>query len=175
MNGPLLDRIRPLATEILGCDAFVTRSLLFDKPAGANWSIRWHQDVTIAVRERRDAPGFGPWSVKAGIPHVRATAEVLERMIALRVHLDDCDENNGALLVVPGGHAHGCIDATRIAAFRSSSGTSALTCRRGDVIAMRPLLPHASKPATSPGHRRVIHLEFASDNLPFGLEWHDRA
>lgn len=175
MDGSLLDRLRPIATGLLGAPAFLTRSLLFDKPPGANWSIRWHQDVTIAVRERRDAPGFGPWSVKAGIPHVRAAASVLERMVALRVHLDDSDEHNGALLVVPGAHLEGRIEPTRLAELRSSNGSQALACRRGDVIAMRPLLPHASRPATTPSHRRVIHLEFACDDLPCGLEWYDRA
>jgi hypothetical protein len=36
---------------------------------------------------------------------------------------------------------------------------------------MRPLLLHASSPAADPRHRRVIHLEFAAEPLPGGLEW----
>ena len=38
---------------------------------------------------------------------------------------------------------------------------------------MRPLLVHASSSCSKPEPRRVIHLEFASDELPDGLEWHD--
>jgi len=45
--------------------------------------------VTIAVRERREAEGFGPWSEKEGVPHVQPPAEILEKMVAIRVHLDD--------------------------------------------------------------------------------------
>ncbi len=168
-------RLREIASALLGAPAFVTRSLLFDKPAGANWSIRWHQDVTIAVRERRDVPGFGPWSVKAGIPHVRATGDVLSGMVALRVHLDDCGEDNGALLVASGAHRQGRLDAEAVTATRSRCAISTLTCQRGAVIAMRPLLPHASRPASSPAHRRVVHLEFACDELPGDLDWFDRA
>ncbi len=37
---------------------------------------------------------------------------------------------------------------------------------------MRPLLLHASSPATAPAHRRVVHLEFAPAPLSGGLEWH---
>ena len=36
---------------------------------------------------------------------------------------------------------------------------------------MRPLLLHASSPSKVPGHRRVIHLDFASSPLPGGLYW----
>lgn len=174
-QGELLERLRAIATDLLGRRAFVTRSLLFDKPAGANWGIRWHQDTTIAVRSRRDVDGFGPWSVKAGLPHVRAPAAVLAGMVALRVHLDECGGDNGALIVIPGGHREGRVDTARLASIRESSEARVLTCRAGDVIAMRPLLPHASRPATSPRHRRVVHLEFACDALPGGLEWNDCA
>jgi hypothetical protein len=37
---------------------------------------------------------------------------------------------------------------------------------------MRPLLLHASASARVPGHRRVIHLEYAAESLPDGLEWY---
>ncbi len=40
---------------------------------------------------------------------------------------------------------------------------------------MRPLLLHASASGTNPGHRRVIHLEYAAVSLPGGLEWYDDA
>jgi hypothetical protein len=37
---------------------------------------------------------------------------------------------------------------------------------------MRPLLLHASSPATQPGHRRVVYLQFAADQPPGGRAWH---
>ena len=112
-----------LAREILGDDARPIRGILFDKRPEANWPVAWHQDTTIAVRERRDAPGYGPWSVKAGVPHVQPPASVLERMVTVRLHLDDCPAENGALRVIPRSHERGKLDRTtirRLAAQRPS-------------------------------------------------------
>lgn len=111
-DGPVLDvcraeAVQRLVREVLGEDAFAVRGLFFDKVPGANWSLTWHQDVTIAVAERHDTSGFGPWSVKAGVTHVHAPAEVLARMVAVRIHLDDCPAENGALQVIPGSHRMG--------------------------------------------------------------------
>jgi hypothetical protein len=62
------------------------RAILFDKQPGANWALGWHQDRTIAVRNKREAPGFGPWSKKSGIDHAEPPFEYIERMITLRAH-----------------------------------------------------------------------------------------
>jgi ectoine hydroxylase-related dioxygenase (phytanoyl-CoA dioxygenase family) len=165
--------IRAIVQPILGHDARVVRSLLFDKTPGANWKVPWHQDTTIAVKERRDAEGFGPWSVKADVVHVQPPTAILQRMLTLRVHLDDCGADNGPLRVVPGSHRVGILDVLRARIFREQHGEIACTVFAGDAVLMRPLLLHASSPALAPSHRRVIHLEFASEALPEGLEWCD--
>lgn len=54
-----------IASKAIGTKAKPVRAILFDKSAATNWSLGWHQDRTICVRERIDAPGFGPWSIKA--------------------------------------------------------------------------------------------------------------
>lgn len=87
--------VSSLAQAILGSTAFVTRAILSNKTPGANWDVAWHQDVTIAVRAKADVKGFGPWSVKYGVPHVQPPASVLERMVTVRIHLDDCNADNG--------------------------------------------------------------------------------
>lgn len=166
--------VRSLAEAVLGPGAFVARALFFDKTPGANWKVAWHQDGTIAVRERREVAGFGPWSVKADIPHVRAPADLLGRMLALRVHLDPCGPGNGPLRVLPGTHRSGWLEPKAIAESRGRVPEVACLAERGGVVAMRPLLLHASSPADRPGHRRVVHLEFAADDLPGGLQWHAR-
>ena len=74
------------------------RGLYFDKLPEANWKVPWHQDLSIAVRARLDVEGFGPWTEKAGVLHAQAPAAVLERMLAVRVHLDDCGRENGKSL-----------------------------------------------------------------------------
>jgi hypothetical protein len=63
--------VRALVEPVLGASAFPVRGILFDKTPDANWKVAWHQDLAIAVRERRDTPGFGPWSEKAGVTHVQ--------------------------------------------------------------------------------------------------------
>ncbi len=163
-----------IVKTILGPGAFVVRGLFFDKTLNTNWNLPWHQDLTIAVRARRDIPGFGPWTVKAGIPHVHAPAEFLERMVTLRLHLDDCGLESGPMRVLPGSHAHGKLDVGAAATWSARAGELASVCivRAGGAVVMRPLLLHASALGTREGHRRVIHLEFTAEALPGGLEWY---
>jgi ectoine hydroxylase-related dioxygenase (phytanoyl-CoA dioxygenase family) len=167
--------VRDAAEAVLGPDCFVVRSLLFDKTDAANWKVAWHQDLTIAVAERIELPGFGPWSIKAGIVHVQPPVTVLARMLAVRVHLDDCNEENGPLRVIPGSHRSGRLAADAIAAAKEA--TPAVTCAvaRGGILLFRPLLLHASSEATQPRHRRVVHFEFAAEPLPGCLKWHSQA
>ena len=163
--------LRGLVEPILGPNAFPVRGLLFDKTPEANWPVPWHQDTTIAVRRRVEAEGFGPWSVKAGVPHVRPPDSILEAMLTLRVHLDDCGPSNGPLRVVPGSHAGGLLGAEEIRDWLGRVPAVACPIERGGVLAMRPLILHASSPATAPAHRRVVHIEYAANPLPDGLEW----
>ena len=160
-----------LVESVLGPGAFAVRGLLFDKTMTANWSVPWHQDLTIAVRSRIDAPGFGPWNVKAGIPHVRPPIEVLEGMLTLRIHLDDCEAGQGPLRVLPGSHLGGKLNAGATQDWLEREPAVSCLVPRGGVVMMRPLLLHASSAATEPRRRRVIHLEYASKLLPEGVDW----
>jgi ectoine hydroxylase-related dioxygenase (phytanoyl-CoA dioxygenase family) len=163
--------IAALVKDRLAGNGVLVRSIFFDKTPGANWLVPWHQDLSIAVRERREAPGFGPWSVKDGVPHVQPPLPILEDMLTLRLHLDDCDEANGALRVIPGSHRRGRLSATEIAELRTRNAETVCSARSGDALVMRPLLLHASAEAREVHHRRVVHLEYASSSLPHGLEW----
>ncbi|MGC4047443.1 MAG: phytanoyl-CoA dioxygenase family protein [Armatimonas sp.] len=150
----------------------VVRAILFDKVPGANWPVPWHQDLSVIVRERVELPGWGPWSIKAGSNHVQPPALYLEKMLALRLHLYDCPIENGALKVLPGTHLKGRISAPEIPKLRAQIPEQLCPARKGDVLLMRPLLLHASSPATTPSHRRVLHLELApEDLLPAPLTW----
>jgi ectoine hydroxylase-related dioxygenase (phytanoyl-CoA dioxygenase family) len=166
--------IRRLITAILGDEAFPVRGLLFDKVPEANWKVPWHQDQTIAVQDRHDVEGYGPWTIKAGIHHVQPPLVILERMVAIRLHLDDCGHANGPLRVIPGSHLLGRIRDAEVPEIVSRSQIVTCEVPRGGALVMRPLLLHASSPAVSPGHRRVIHLEYASGELADGLQWHTR-
>jgi ectoine hydroxylase-related dioxygenase (phytanoyl-CoA dioxygenase family) len=166
--------VRSLAEPVLGSNCFAVRGILFNKMAGANWKVAWHQDCVIAVAERKEIPGWGPWSIKAGIHHVRPSSDLMSRMLAIRLHLDECGGDNGPLRVVPASHKCGFLSDTQIQDWPKKN---AVTCvaSRGDAILMRPLLLHGSSAAKAPSGRRVVHLEFAAEELPAGAKWRDRA
>ena len=163
--------VRELVTSVLGPDAFVVRSILFDKTPGANWDVMWHQDVTITVKARASVEGFGPWSTKAGQPNVQPPVGVLERMVTVRLHLDHCDEANGPLLVVPGSHRQGLIDVRTLDTGECEARAVRCCAAAGAALVMRPLLLHASRKSQVASHRRVLHLDFAAEPLPEPLRW----
>jgi ectoine hydroxylase-related dioxygenase (phytanoyl-CoA dioxygenase family) len=160
-----------LVDSVLGPGSFAVRGLLFDKTMAANWSVPWHQDLTIAVRTRVDSPGFGPWNVKVGIPHVRPPVEVLQAMLTVRLHLDDCQAGQGPLRVLPGSHSGGKLGAEATRDWLERQSAVSCLVGKGGVVLMRPLLLHASSAATDPSRRRVIHLEYATRPLPGGVAW----
>ncbi|MBD1921857.1 phytanoyl-CoA dioxygenase family protein [Microcoleus sp. FACHB-831] len=162
--------IRALVEPILGSEAFPVRGIFFDKNPEANWSVSWHQDLTIAVRQRVDTPGFGSWSIKDDVHHVQPPISILEGMLSLRIHLDDADLDNAPLLVLPGSHRQGRLQPETIHSKKACAVACPVPC--GGVLVMKPLLVHASRRARTPAHRRVIHIEFAAENLPNGLQWY---
>jgi ectoine hydroxylase-related dioxygenase (phytanoyl-CoA dioxygenase family) len=164
--------IKDLVEGALGTEAFLVGGLFFDKHPEANWKVPWHQDATITVREKADATGFGPWSMKAGIHHVQAPPHVLYALLSLRLHLDGCEENQGALRVIPGSHNFGRLPTDSIPQF--TRGSFEVCCvPKGGLLAMKPLLLHSSPSSANGGHRRVIHLDFAARPLPAPLQWYE--
>jgi ectoine hydroxylase-related dioxygenase (phytanoyl-CoA dioxygenase family) len=164
--------VRAMVDAILGGQAFPVRGILFDKTPEANWKVPWHQDVTIAVASREEIDGFGPWSVKAGgVLHVQPPAHILENMLSVRIHLDPCGEENGALKILPGSHRLGRLPEAEAIRLGAENPPIVCAANAGDAVLMRPLLLHSSSASDSPSHRRVIHLDFAAAQLPLPLRW----
>jgi hypothetical protein len=163
--------LREWVEPILGPEAFPVRGIFFDKIPEANWVVPWHQDLSIAVQARKELPGWGPWSVKAGIPHVQPPISLMEGMVTTRIHLDDCGPENGPLMVLPGTHRLGRLNTAETADLVAARTPTVCTASMGDILLMRPLLLHASGRATTPGHRRILHIEWATDPLPDGIDW----
>lgn len=154
-----------------GAAARPVRAILFDKSPQTNWGLGWHQDRTIAVRARREVPGFGPWTVKRGMPHVAPPIALLERMLTVRIHLDDVPADNAPLLVAPGSHRRGRIAEDDIAAVVQECGVRECLAEAGDVWLYATPILHASDASRRPGHRRVLQVDYAAQGLPGGLEW----
>ncbi len=160
-----------LISEVLGYAARPVRAILFDKSPASNWYVTWHQDLSIPVRQQLDVPGFGPWSIKEGVIHVQPPANVLERMLSARIHLDDCDLENGPIKFIPGSHKFGILGPSDITSWKTEHEAISCAANRGDVILMRPLILHSSSKSDNPRNRRVLHLEYTSAKLPTGLDW----
>lgn len=163
------ETLRDLLDPLLGSGHGLVRTLYFDKHPERPWTLAWHKDLTIAVREHRSSSAhFSKPTIKAGVPHVEAPEEVLRRMLTVRLHLDDVTEENGPLQVIPGSHRskndHG--DAMTSVAIHAAAG---------DVLLMRPLLTHRSGSSAqgTPRHRRILHFELSPQpELQDGYEWH---
>lgn len=85
-------------TEIVGSDLFCPNDLYFFKPPGTGRPIAWHQDswyfrniYVSSVGDAIDQSTIGTW-----------------------LALDDADEANGCLWVIPGSHRLGVIDHSQV-------------------------------------------------------------
>ena len=160
-----------IAATFLGKAYRAVRALHFDKTETSNWSLPWHQDRTIAVAERREVDGFGPWTVKAGIAHVEPPASLQAGMLTLRVHLDPVSEDNAPLLIAPGSHRLGRLPQEEIPDIVERCGIVTCCANAGDVWAYATPILHASAAARRPDHRRVLQIDYAAADLPSGLRW----
>lgn len=163
-----------LIREALGGAGFAYKATLFDKRSEANWLVAWHQDLSIPVRQQVDLDGWTAWSRKEDVVYVQPPTDVLSRLVAVRIHLDDCGADNGPLRLLSSSHRLGRVNHGDIVMHLTDYREETITGLRGSGLIMRPLLIHASSKAIAPARRRVLHLEFADFDLPAGLDWHRR-
>jgi ectoine hydroxylase-related dioxygenase (phytanoyl-CoA dioxygenase family) len=157
--------------SLLPRDAVAVQCTLFDKSPAKNWLVTLHQDLSIPVSRRVDSPECSGWSEKEGQVYVQPPVSVVEQLVAVRVHIDDCPVESGALRIVPKSHVEGRLNKEQAEALRSQNGETIVPVGRGGALVMRPLLLHASSKATSQNLRRVLHFVFGPPKLPLGLEW----
>lgn len=147
------------------------RAILFDKSGETNWALRWHQDRTIAVKEKRDVPGFGPWSTKAGVQHVEPPIDIIEKMVTVRIHLDDVPSDNAPLLIVAGSHRLGKLRDNELDIVTAQNPVVECIASVGDVWVYSTPIVHASAASAGRTRRRVLQIDYAPLDLPGGLEW----
>jgi hypothetical protein len=156
---------------VLPNDAVAVQCILFRKTQACNWKVPYHQDLSIPVAARVKHAALSGWSVKQDGEYVHCPTALLDRMLAVRLHLDPCGVDQGALRVVPGSHRLGRLAPERIAAMDKRRDEIICTADAGDLLLMRPLLLHASSKAAKPDGRRVLHFLFAPPAPDFGLHW----
>ncbi len=153
-----------VACEVLGMDAIPFRATLFEKTLAANWLVVWHQDTTLPLRERQELRGWGPWSIKEGITYAHAPSTTLSQVLALRIHFDDSTSTNGPLRVLPGTHELGILSDDQIHDLSKQITPVDCVAPKGGVVAMRPLVVHASSKSQVEMPRRVLHIEYAASD-----------
>lgn len=151
-----------IARGALGTEAFPFRATLFDKSPTSNWLVVWHQDTALPLRERLEISGWGPWSVKEGINYAHAPADVLARIVALRIHLDDSTTDNGPLRVLPRTHNLGVLSDDQLSELALRITPVDCIASKGGVVAMHPLVVHSSSKSRTDMPRRVLHIEYAA-------------
>ena len=160
-------RFVAMLSVLFGEDYFVVKSIYFDKPAESNWFVSYHQDLTISVDKKIIVEGFGPWTTKQAQFAVQPPLPVLQDNFTVRIHLDETNEANGALKVIPTSHRKGIYRPETIDWSKEKESTCCVN--QGGVMFMKPLLLHSSGRTTNNAKRRVVHIEFSKQILPNGL------
>ncbi len=166
------DKLKAIINTLFPAGYFVSKSIYFDKPELSNWFVAWHQDLTIVVDKKADVEGYGPWTAKQNQFGVQPPLSILQDNFTIRIHLDDTDEENGALKVIPGSHTKGIYRPETIN--WDIETETACNVEAGGLMVMRPLLLHASNRTTNNKKRRVVHIEFSRADLDGGLEWGEK-
>jgi ectoine hydroxylase-related dioxygenase (phytanoyl-CoA dioxygenase family) len=162
-------KLKSIISKLFGNDYFIVKSIYFNKPEKSNWFVAYHQDLTISVDKKIHNKDFGPWTTKQNQFAVQPPLNILQNNFTIRIHLDDANEENGALRVLPKSHLKGIyrIDAINL----EKKDEKICDVKKGGIMMMKPLLFHASSRTTSNHKRRVIHIEFSKNSLPADLYW----
>ncbi len=166
------EKLKTIISEVLGNNFFVVKSIYFDKPETSNWYVSYHQDLIISVDRKMEIDNFVSWTIKQNQFAVQPPTDILENITTIRVHLDDTDEQKGALRVVPKSHVK---KIYRPETINWDNETETTCCvKQGGIMLMKPLTLHSSSRTTNHKKRRVIHIELANKELPDGLKWAER-
>lgn len=139
------DRLLDIVEDVLGPDIALFQAKLLMKSDEIGSAVPWHQD-------------FPYWRGMATEPS----------MLNCMIYLDDADEDNGCLTVIPGSHQLGCLDHEALARSNFPLATQAPKEREqvalpgpaGTVVLFGPLLVHGSGPNTSTRPRRACTIVF---------------
>ncbi|MET3119629.1 hypothetical protein AAKU64_003870 [Undibacterium sp. GrIS 1.8] len=164
-------RQHSLVRPFLALDAVAVQCTYFEKSKDQNWLVPLHQDLNIPVKERITHPDLTVWSEKEGLVFVQPTNEMLRQLVAVRLHIDECDLTDGPLRVVPMSHKNGRLSNQAAIETRDRMGEVICPVEKGGALIMSPLLLHASSKASGESKRRVLHFVYGPTILSHGLNW----
>ena len=155
-------RLTEIAAQWSGAAAIPFKATLFDKGPEANWLVAWHQDTALPICDWRESAGWSSRSEKYGVTYAHAPGRVLERIVALRLHLDASTAENGPLRVLPGTHTLGVLSDAQVHELSLHVQPTSCLVAAGGLVVMRPLIIHASSKLNDGAPRRVLHIEYAT-------------
>lgn len=167
------NRLLSTAKNVIGKDALPVNAFIIDKTKINNWELDWHQDLRIAISNEMTFTGYSDRTVEHNITHAIAPQEVLEKRLSIRIHLDDCTINNGAMLVVPQSHKKGIIGTNDEIGKLISSRAVCCEVEKGGVMFFKSLLFHKSPYSLSDKKRRVLHIDYIGAKLTNYPEWYN--
>ncbi len=159
------------STGHLTSNAVAIQAIAFNKTPDTNWKVAWHQDLMFPFEKEVASEDFNLPTLKQGVHYARPPHSVLRQLLAVRLHLDDCDATNGPLRISPGTHLAGILQTSSISEQIAGHGETTCLAKAGEVLLMRPLTLHASSQATEPKNRRILHLVYHSGE-PTPEPWH---
>lgn len=165
-------QLTSLVEQVLGDNSFPINAFVLDKTQDNNWGLGWHQDLKIAVKNKIETVGYSNWTVESGIPHAIPPKEVLEKRLSVRIHLDHCFIENGAILVAPKSHKNGIIQNKTEIEKIISDETIYCEVEKGGVMFITSLLLHKSPYSTTDKKRRILQIDYVGIKLNNGLEWY---
>ncbi len=181
LNELLFNKNLNIILKAINPEAYLTKAIYFNKEEANNWYVTTHQDVAINVAKgdkhkkaekvwKKMVNGYYGWTEKDDVVSVCPPEDISKNRFTVRIHLDDANERNGALKIIPGSHNATHTDET-IGMITENSIPVVCEVHSGGVQLMKPLILHSSTKNKSKKKRRVIHLEFASMDLQKGLQW----
>jgi ectoine hydroxylase-related dioxygenase (phytanoyl-CoA dioxygenase family) len=154
-------RFLEIGEKIVGKKLVPYKATLFEKTGKANWLVKFHQDTALPLERNTNLEGWGPSSKKQGMTFVHAPTSALSRILAIRIHLDASTSSNGPLRVIPNSHHKRIQNDAEFDRCVKRQREVCCPVGKGGVIAMSPLLIHASSKSSSDEPRRVLHIEYA--------------
>lgn len=152
-------------------DARLNRATLFAKSPERSWSLGWHQDRVIAVKEKFEVSGYSNWTRKHDVWHVEPPTEVLNKMLFVQVYFDPVTKQDGPTELAINSHTFGKVLKARTKDVISNTYHHLCLAKLGDMLICQSLTLHRSLASLSQRPRRIFRMDFANFNLPKPLSW----
>ncbi|MBT1698061.1 phytanoyl-CoA dioxygenase family protein [Fulvivirgaceae bacterium PWU4] len=166
-------RILNLVKSVIGGAAIPVTAFFLNKTQDNNWTLPWHQDIKVAVDSFAEAEGYSGWTNESGILHVIPPPRFLDKMLSVRFNLDDSDDENGGLQVLPGTHQEGLLSNEDLDHKVKTIAPLLCVSPAGSITLLKALTVHRSEASRTLRNRRILQIEYCGERLHDSLKFYD--